>query len=217
MGRTEWLFSAIYGSPREGEREELWGALHQIAQQTTQPWMMAGDFNDILCADKQRGGGMVNDKKCKKFRYNIERCQLIDMGSEGPRFTWRGPITKFATRLYKKLDRGLCNKAWRNEFAEAFIRVGPRFNSDHHPLLICLELQRRGGVNKPFRFEAMWIRNGQFKPFLQENWRQGQEVRENLRELTPKLQQWNLEVFGHIKSKKNALLRKIEGIQKALQ
>lgn len=179
--------------------------------------MLAGDFNDIMSATEQQGGGMVSENKCKKFRDNIDKCQLIDMGSEGPRFTWRGPITKFANRLYKKLDRGLCNRAWRNEFAEAFIRVGPRFNSDHIPLLIWLEVDRKVGVNRPFRFEAMWIKHARFKPFLKDHWRKGREVEENLREITPKLQQWNLEVFGHVKKRKNSLLRRLEGIQRALQ
>lgn len=136
LGRHPWVFTAVYGSPREVERQVLWDRLTAIANVTHLPWMLAGDFNDIKEAAEQRGGTMINERKCQKFSANIRACQLIDMPSEGPRFTWRGPIYHPAARLYKRLDRSLCNASWRTEFSEAVVTVGPRTHSDHHPLLI---------------------------------------------------------------------------------
>lgn len=99
---------------------------------------------------------MVNERQCQRFMTNINSCNLIDLGSEGPRFTWRGPLVNHATILYKKLDWALCNVAWRNLFSEAMVKVGHRIQSDRHSLFIYLQLPRDNIANRPFRFEAVW-------------------------------------------------------------
>lgn len=109
VGNRPWCFTAIYGSPREQERKSLWDDMWEISKNCPLPWMLAGDFNDIKDPVEQKGGESVNENKCQRFLDNINRCRLIDMGSEGPRYTWRGPITSHTAMLYKKLDRGLCN------------------------------------------------------------------------------------------------------------
>lgn len=217
IGRRAWLFTAIYASPRATEREELWNDLIRIADSINMPWLIAGDFNDIKSPDEQKGGVAAHERKCKKFRDNIARCKLIDMGTEGPRYTWKGPRCQFSTHLYKKLDRGLCNLEWRNEFNEAFIRVGPRIQSDHHPLLIHIEHAKRGVTRRPFRFEAVWLQHSEFKNFLHRNWSTQGNIKAELGVLEPKLIRWNEDVFGHIRQKKNKLMRRIEGIQRATQ
>lgn len=97
MGDRTWCFTAVYGSPREQERKYLWDDLWEISKNCPLPWMLAGDFNDIKDPIEQKGGGNVNEGKCQKFLDNINRCRLIDMGSEGPRYTWWGPITNHST------------------------------------------------------------------------------------------------------------------------
>lgn len=52
----------------------------------------------------QKGGAVVNEKKCRKFEDNISKCNLIDLGTEGPKGIQRGPVTQFATRLFEKHD-----------------------------------------------------------------------------------------------------------------
>lgn len=123
---------------------------------------------------------MVNESKCSRFLDSINSCGLIDLGSEGPKFTWRGPLTRGSSRLFKRLDRGLRNSEWRQEFGEARVRVGTRINFDHHPLLIFLKRRSTSPKSHPFRFEAAWLHHQDFKKFVSSNWNKenmiGQEL-----------------------------------------
>jgi hypothetical protein len=51
-GRT-WLFTAVYASPNEDNRRILWNDLKDIATSNRDPWLLAGDFNDILGANEK--------------------------------------------------------------------------------------------------------------------------------------------------------------------
>uniref|UniRef100_A0A2N9FPJ3 CCHC-type domain-containing protein n=1 Tax=Fagus sylvatica TaxID=28930 RepID=A0A2N9FPJ3_FAGSY len=50
-----WLLSAIYASPRRSERRILWKNLSVIALLHNLPWVMVGDFNDILSCEEKWG------------------------------------------------------------------------------------------------------------------------------------------------------------------
>ena len=49
---TLWFMSAIYASPRRSERRILWNNLSVITDIHNLPWVMVGDFNDILSCDE---------------------------------------------------------------------------------------------------------------------------------------------------------------------
>ena len=51
MGRHDWLFTSVYGSPRESEHVEQWEAMSGLAEDNNIPWLLAGDFNDIKEAE----------------------------------------------------------------------------------------------------------------------------------------------------------------------
>lgn len=101
----------------------------------------------------------------------IHSCALIDLEAAGPHFTWRGPKWEGRERVYKRLDRGLCNIKWQDAFANAVVRVLPRVHSDHHPLLFSLEEQKGRRGTKQFRFEKMWMTHPDFKNFWQQEWK----------------------------------------------
>jgi hypothetical protein len=52
----EWYFTAIYASPNEDNRRIMWDDLKQIANSTQEPWLLAGDFNDIASVNEKKGG-----------------------------------------------------------------------------------------------------------------------------------------------------------------
>ncbi|KAI9117064.1 hypothetical protein K1719_012063 [Acacia pycnantha] len=129
------LFTAIYASPNEQKRHNLWEMLYNISVEVEEPWLLAGDFNEIKSPMEQKGGGRINEVRCRNFNEWIQDCCLIDLEANGPFFTWKGPKWEGLERVYKRLDRCLCNVSWQELFVNAEIRVIPRVGSDHHPML----------------------------------------------------------------------------------
>jgi len=41
-----WLFTAVYASPKESVRQNLWSELGSFRQTCGIPWLLAGDFNE---------------------------------------------------------------------------------------------------------------------------------------------------------------------------
>ncbi|KAK2451486.1 hypothetical protein P8452_14619 [Trifolium repens] len=82
-----WKFTAVYASPKEELRKDMWLKLSHISQNMSEGWMMAGDFNDIASQDEKKGGASVSLRRCNNFLDNINACNLIDLGAVGPKFT----------------------------------------------------------------------------------------------------------------------------------
>lgn len=125
---SSWFLTLVYASPVEELRTELWRDISDMAASMHGNWLLAGDFNDIVDSSERRGGGPINTRKCHLFRDRIQQCGLIDMGSVGSKFTWKGAMHGVYDRAYARLDRSLCNDLWRTSFPNAFVRTLPRVN-----------------------------------------------------------------------------------------
>ncbi|XP_058775146.1 uncharacterized protein LOC131649401 [Vicia villosa] len=118
-----WLFTAIYASLSEDCRKTMWEELKFIASNNHQPWLVEGEFNDIASIKDKKGGAPVSLRRIKLFTDRVNACNLMDMGSHGPKYTWKGPIFHCGQQIYEKLDRGFCSDNWRLEFPDASVKV----------------------------------------------------------------------------------------------
>lgn len=50
------LISAIYASPQLAKTRILWSNLMEVTQFHNLPWLMLGDFNEVLCGNDKYGG-----------------------------------------------------------------------------------------------------------------------------------------------------------------
>jgi hypothetical protein len=55
----------------------------------TKPWLLVGDFNEILFAHEKEGGKPRRQQQMDSFREALELCGVEDLGYEGDCFTWR--------------------------------------------------------------------------------------------------------------------------------
>ncbi|KAL7185376.1 hypothetical protein ACSBR2_027337 [Camellia fascicularis] len=56
---SPWLFSAIYASPHYNQRCILWDNLMLLSNTHSSPWLMLGDFNEILTSADKFGGRAI--------------------------------------------------------------------------------------------------------------------------------------------------------------
>lgn len=63
-----WLITAIYASLRYRERHILWDNLNQVATLHNLPWLVLGDFNEIISSEDKLGGRLINIHKAMVFQ-----------------------------------------------------------------------------------------------------------------------------------------------------
>jgi hypothetical protein len=81
------LFTAIYASPRFASRLLLWDHLTNFAGTHNLPWMIAGDFNEILTSNEKFSSSPASQRRISCFHNCLDSCNLLDLGFNGPRFT----------------------------------------------------------------------------------------------------------------------------------
>jgi hypothetical protein len=69
-------------------RRRDWELLQFLRREYDNPWIYAGDFNEILCASEQFGGNERQEWMMEGFREAVDYCRFTDMGYSGLPFTW---------------------------------------------------------------------------------------------------------------------------------
>nr|XP_029148804.1 uncharacterized protein LOC114925364 [Arachis hypogaea] len=217
MGNTSSYCSAVYANPHIHRRKELWGDLTRIANMIHGPWIVLGDFNDVLLQSEVRGG-QFRLARAEQFAETLEDCGLFDMGAIGRRFTWYRKV-KGGVQVAKKLDRAVINQDWRLMFPEAYTEVLARLHSDHCPLFTrCKMAKRATKGHRPFRFQAAWMTHPLFRNVVDTAWNRGApDVVKCLLEVQKDATNFNKKVFGNIFVKKRELERLLNDVQITLE
>ena len=208
---------AVYAAPTVSRRSGLWGQLKRVMENIDDPVLVGGDFNTILRLDERTGGNGRLSSDSLAFGDWINELALVDMGFRGNTFTWRrGKET--SNLVAKRLDRILCNAQARVRWQEAVVSHLPFLASDHAPIYVQLEPEKRGDPRRrPFRFEAAWLKHEGFRELLLASWNGEMRTPEALVLLKAKLKKWNKEIFGHVIQRKEKLLGELKDIQEELE
>ena len=85
---ASWLYSVVYASHKNAERQVLWKNLMSVAGLHNLQWVIAGDFNEPLLSEDKFGGRSVSVNRSLLFKECLDRCNMMDIGFAGSRFTW---------------------------------------------------------------------------------------------------------------------------------
>ncbi|XP_060969677.1 uncharacterized protein LOC133036919 [Cannabis sativa] len=203
-----WQLYGTYGPPHRDQKEVFWKHLGDLAINATNPILLLGDMNGTL-----RDSDCFNYTQSRNvalysfdYRRMIQRVGLIDLGFQGPRFTWAkgGGTSNPGTAMKRaRLDTGLASPDWRVLFPNAIINHLSASGSDHRPLL----LDTLGGTNcksKLFKYENMWARDPRSFWIVKEAWAKRQHSDPMLnffrkvKATTKKLQHWNKTQFQNV-------------------
>lgn len=132
-----WLLTVVYASPRYAERKLLWDNLAHVAALHNLPWVIAGDFNEVLMGEDKFGGQPVNVNRAIRFQECLDKCKMIDIGFSSPRYTWLNlrPLTGL---IQERIDRVFINSSWIALYSEAVVKHLKRAHSDHSPIILSL-------------------------------------------------------------------------------
>ena len=83
-----FLFTAVYAPPQFNKCKPFWDYLQNLTVNISLPWLLLGDFNDMISEEEKLGGLLVNRTRMMAFRNCLENCGLMDLGFYGPCFTW---------------------------------------------------------------------------------------------------------------------------------
>ena len=135
VNRGAWMFTGFYGFPEIGRRRDSWNFICGLARQTSLPWCLMGDFNDILHADEKKGMATRPNWLIRGFRKAVQDAGLIDVHMEGYPFTWFKSLDT-THAVEEKLDRALVTNFWMHMFPNAKLENLVAPSSDHFPILL---------------------------------------------------------------------------------
>ena len=210
-----WLFTTIYASPRLTKQRIMWSNIEKVGQLHNLPWLMIGDFNEVLGGEDKFGGNQINLNRALEFKACLDSCNFVDLGSADPKYTWTNK-RQISDLILERLDRCFTNPIWRILYLEAVVTHLPRTFFYHHLVLIELWKPNANGLERPFRFQTMWLLHHDFHRIVREAWPEGVPLKVATTNFTRKAKKWNYEVFGNLFARKKRVLAKLNGTQKAL-
>ncbi|XP_022880649.1 uncharacterized protein LOC111397917 [Olea europaea var. sylvestris] len=182
-------------------RRPLWHDLEVFGLNCSSPWLVLGDFNNVLNFDEKSNGADITPYEIKDFDMCCQNIGLSDLRSIGCFSTWNNNF------VWSKLDRAMVNEAWMIESFDSFANFVPQgCLSDHSPCIVTLfrKVERK---RRPFKFFNMWTRHDEFFDLVSLGWSKvfvGTKqfsLCKKLHSLKGLLKKMNAKHFAHISSR----------------
>ncbi|XP_062005742.1 uncharacterized protein LOC133722901 [Rosa rugosa] len=194
-----WRLSGFYGHPTTSESHRTWTLLRELSVQSALPWIVVGDFNEVLHASEKDGSCVRREGQMQQFRYVLAFCDLFDLGFSGSAFTW----SRAGIRC--RLDRAVGTASWTDIFPATRVSNLKPIHGDHVPIILGVHrsplapVQRR---RKRFCFESFWVRHEACAEVVKSGWvcePQNQpmlEVSQKIMHTRFALNDWQRNTFG---------------------
>ncbi|XP_057770939.1 uncharacterized protein LOC130990727 [Salvia miltiorrhiza] len=213
-GGKSWRFTGFYGHPKSSQRKFSWELLKRLSDLMPMedlPWLVGGDFNEILRDSDKIGGKTRPYSLMEAFRSTIYYCRLHEIAKPDCGYTWTNK--RKDEPIFERLDRFLGNATWNTTYTNSAYQALDFFRSDHRPILCRLESTDRNITNfgkGRFHFEDKWFFDKKFTPDFVCEWSSNHYISDlpgRLNRCKEFLEQWAKERFQKM-DKKVVKLRK---------
>lgn len=111
----------VYGDPHHQVTSLIWQDVSTFVLSVphTSTFCM-GDMNNIMHVSEKCGPKPANVAHIHDFCFLIKQCGLIEMGYNGPAYTWSNKRIN-TNPTYERLDRSLANADWCRAFPRTTI------------------------------------------------------------------------------------------------
>jgi hypothetical protein len=75
-----WRLTGIYGEPKWEDKYKTWDKLQELKVVYNIPWVVIGDFNEIMCNHEKEGGNPKPEMYMQAFRDALHDYELMDLG-----------------------------------------------------------------------------------------------------------------------------------------
>lgn len=155
--QAKWRLTCFYGYPEGSRRRDSWNLLRFLSYQSTLPWAVIGDFNDILRVNEKKGRRRHPNWLISGFREALVDSGLSDLQMEGHPYTWEK--SRGTTRWVEvRLDRVCVNNDWMEMFPSSKVTNLIAPTSDHSTIFLQITVWRQIPRGFRFRFENSWLR-----------------------------------------------------------
>ncbi|KAM6563483.1 hypothetical protein CsatB_023481 [Cannabis sativa] len=217
-GKHCFFATFVYAFNELEGRKLLWANLKNLA--THEPWMVMGDFNDILLKE-ERIGKKVKFNAATDFIDCVGTCQLKDIKYSGSYYTWNNK-RQGSERICSKIDRFLANQRWLDSFSstEAIFAAEELF--DYTIAIIALSHEIVNG-KKPLKYFQMWTSHPQYSKIVKGVYNQGitgskmYQVISKLKKLKVAFKELNMQHFSNIQEATDEAKKEMLDVQKKLQ
>lgn len=134
LGSLEFFISCVYGDPVREHMKKVWDMLTDIGINRNEPWLLLGDFNELLSNDEKEGGAVRHESIFWDFRNLVTNCKLREIRSMGISLSWAGRRDKVWVKC--RLDRSFGNHEWFRLFPRAQTEYLEMRASDHRPIRV---------------------------------------------------------------------------------
>ncbi|XP_075674809.1 uncharacterized protein LOC142644001 [Castanea sativa] len=212
---ASWMLSVVYASPRYAEKRLLWDNLTTIAGLHSLPWVIVGNFNEILLGENKFGGRPINVNRALKFQECLNDCGMIDLGFTSPKYTWSNhrPLTHL---IQERIDRVFANTEWNIHYPNAQVKHLERTHFDHSSVILSLNNSPTARFPRLFRFQLKWLSHSTFPRIVREAWVRPVTLPNTISSFISKAKAWNRDQFGNIFHCKRRICARLQGIQIAL-
>ncbi|KAL4367600.1 hypothetical protein GQ457_05G015000 [Hibiscus cannabinus] len=171
---VQFRFTGLYGYANANLKYKTWELIDRLRSVSTLPWLLGGDFNEILHDNEKQGGRRRNPTFISNFRDCLSRNEIFDCKPSHGWFTWTY-TTRFnpSSVIRERLDRFLASTSWFTDFASFDVRTEFSDASDHCILVLDTNFES-SHMHSPssgsFHFEDCWASLPDCVSTVQKTW-----------------------------------------------